>query len=101
MSSLQGPQKVSGTGGVQVLRQYNQDVRTMRDNEEMLRKVEGLLRRAEGGDRQALGELGKGEGQYKEIEMRREMGRLSYGNSHALNELAEENVAPVGQGSGR
>ncbi len=46
MNSLQGPHKMSGTGGVQVLRQYNQDVRLMRENDEMLRRYEGLLKQA-------------------------------------------------------
>lgn len=46
MGSLQNHKGPNGIGSQAILKQYNQDVRIMRDNEEMLRKMDSLLRRA-------------------------------------------------------
>lgn len=46
MNSLQTTYKGSGIGGAAVLKQYNQDVRVMRENDERLKKYELLLKKA-------------------------------------------------------
>ena len=47
------------SGNASLLRQYNEDVRMMRTNEEMLKKYEYLLKKAEVNDHGALEELAK------------------------------------------
>ena len=60
MATLQQPQKTRGVGGAALLKQYNQDVRIMRKNEDTLRISEALLRRAENNDKDALAKLEEG-----------------------------------------
>ena len=75
MASLQNYQGGNAIGSQALLKQYNQDVRAMRENEETLARLEALLKRAEVNDKPALEELAGLDPQYKEIELRKEMTR--------------------------
>lgn len=89
MNSLQSSYKGAGVGGAAVLKQYNQDVRVMRENDEMLKKYEILLKKAEINDKTAFSELSKNDFQYADIQLRREMGKSSELVPSAFHELSE------------
>jgi hypothetical protein len=91
MNSLQDRHKGTGVGSAALLKQYNEDVRLMRENEEMLRKFELLLKKAEINDKAALEVLKQEEMIYKDIQLKRDLAKHG---SHlpGLHELSEENL---------
>jgi hypothetical protein len=76
MSSLQNYKGPGGIGSQAILKQYNQDVRMMRENDEMLRRIESLLKKAEINDKIALEELARSDMNYQDISLKEEMKRI-------------------------
>lgn len=88
MQSLQQPSK-SSLSNNSLLKLYNQDVRTMRENDCLLKEVAALLKKAEVNDKQALAELAGKDIRYQEIELKKEIGKGS-NHPYALTELDED-----------